>query len=102
VGAGVGCACTARDYGLMSTCVPCSVNGVSLHRGGVFFYDEVVDALMVIVRAICPFSYLNFTNRGVSAAGGGMAYKAGFELCNKIMFAGWRSESSLAINKRGH
>jgi hypothetical protein len=35
--------------------------------------------LQVIVLAIFPLSYLNFANIGVSAAAGGMAYKAGFK-----------------------
>jgi hypothetical protein len=53
-----------------------------------FFYDEVVGLLKVIVRAEFPFPFLNFTNRGVSAVGGGMAYKEELKEFNTIRFVG--------------
>jgi hypothetical protein len=37
-----------------------------------FVYDEVRGDLKVIVRALIPFAYLNFTNGEVSAAGRSM------------------------------
>jgi hypothetical protein len=46
----------------------------------------VVGVLEVSVRAVFPFSYLNFTGRGVSAAGKGMVNTAGFKEYNEIMF----------------
>jgi hypothetical protein len=46
---------------------------------GVRVYDEVVGVLKVVVRGVFPFPYVKFTDRGVSAAGGGVAYIAGFK-----------------------
>jgi hypothetical protein len=48
-------------------------------QGGRSFYDDVVGAFEVTVRAMFPFFYLSFTNRGVSVAGEDMANKAGFK-----------------------
>jgi hypothetical protein len=53
-----------------------SVSGVRL-QGGVFFYGEV-GVLKVNVCGVFPLSYLNFTNRRMSALRGGMADEAGF------------------------
>jgi hypothetical protein len=41
-----------------------NVSGVRL-QGGVFFYDEVVGVVKIIVCAVFPFFYLNLTNSGI-------------------------------------
>jgi hypothetical protein len=77
---GLRCACAAHHYGYdvhlcalpeKAKCVICEED--------LFFYDEVVVVIEVIIRAVVPFSYLNFKYRGASAAGGGASYKAGYE-----------------------
>jgi hypothetical protein len=47
----------------------------------------VVGVLKTIVRAVFPFSYMNFTDRGVSAAGEGMANTAGVKGVDKVLFS---------------
>jgi hypothetical protein len=42
------------------------------------FYDKVVGVLKVVISAIFPFSYLNFTNGGMSTSRGGVTDEAGF------------------------
>jgi hypothetical protein len=54
----------------------------------VFFDDEVVGIFEAIVRAVFPFSYLNFASTRVSAAGGGVAYESGFEYSDEVLFVG--------------
>jgi hypothetical protein len=54
---------------------------------------EVVGVFKVIICVVLPFSYLNFANRGISASGGGMAYKAEFKKSNEVRFACGGSES---------
>jgi hypothetical protein len=44
--------------------------------------------MKVVVRAIFPISYLTFTEREASAAGGGMAYMTGLDEHDKIRFVG--------------
>jgi hypothetical protein len=46
----------------------------------------VVGVFEVIIYAIFPLSYLNFTDRGISASRGGMADVAGFYESNKAGF----------------
>jgi hypothetical protein len=55
-------------------------------------HDEVVGVFKVIIGVVLPFSYLNFTNRGISASGGGMA-KAEFKKSNEVRFVCGGSES---------
>jgi hypothetical protein len=54
--------------GIMSTSVPGRCERNAFARGVYFFYNEAVGVLKVIVRTIFLFSYLNFTDRGVSTA----------------------------------
>jgi hypothetical protein len=64
--------------GMMSTCVPDTRERSAFTRGlylSMRWWDGV---LYDTVRASFTWSYLNFTHRGVSAAGGA-AYKAGFK-----------------------
>jgi hypothetical protein len=51
-----------------------------------------VGVLKVIIYAIFPFPYLHFTNREVSAAEGGMTYKAGLKESNRVRSVGRGSE----------
>jgi hypothetical protein len=46
--------------------------------GDAFFDDEVVGIFEIVVRAVLPFSYLNFTNTRLSAARGGVVYETWF------------------------
>jgi hypothetical protein len=50
------------------------VSGVHV-QGGVFFNDEVMGVLKVIVRAMFPFiAYFNVGNGGMSASGSSMIH----------------------------
>jgi hypothetical protein len=69
VGEGCGvslCGVRTMIIGTMFICVPCHSERRAFARG-LFFYDEVVNILQVIVRAVFSFSYPNFTNREVSS-----------------------------------
>jgi hypothetical protein len=63
--------------GMMSTSVPCQCERNAFARGCVF-YDKAVSDLKVTICSEFPFSYLNFTNREISASRGGVADEAGF------------------------
>jgi hypothetical protein len=58
-----------------------------------FFYDEVVGVIKFVTCAVFPRSYLNFTIRGVLAAGGrSYGQQDGVQVVYKIRFVGWGSD----------
>jgi hypothetical protein len=59
--------------GIMSTWVSCECERNSFARG-VCFSMVMASVHNIIVRALFLFSYLNFTNRRVSAVGGRVAH----------------------------
>jgi hypothetical protein len=62
-------------------------------QGSVFSYDDVMGVLKVIVYVVFPFTYLNFTNGGVSAAGCGMTHYAG--LSSRVCVLGVKSSAGI-------
>jgi hypothetical protein len=64
----MGCACATHNKRMTFTCVPSLFERSAFARGYIFNH-EVVGVLEVIARQVFPFTYLNFTNGGVSAAG---------------------------------
>jgi hypothetical protein len=64
--------------GKMSICVPGQCERSAFARGVYFSMIWWVPFIKVIICALIPFSYLNFTNTGIFALRGSMADEAGF------------------------